>query len=248
MTTNFPGSNPSATYDLFEAMRQIIYDYMNNYVATVQPVVVKSVKDGGLCQIVDVAPVLRRTTTARKVLPITDDDIVPGVPVLTVAAGESSIIVKAAVEDYGLLIACKNDISKFKETGAEADIASPRKFSWSDGFFLPLSMQAADVGVYIKDGAQSIQIADGVIKVIGDMQVTGNLTVSGKGTFADVETPTVGPSTLVTGALAGPASSLGPPTPGSAGPVTPAIATHTHLVSGIQTGPSSVISGTPNQT
>lgn len=131
---NYPDFNIGALETDYNALMSIIGFYMNKYIYTCEPVQVASYKDG----FVSVKPLIQNTTATNKPIPITDGDMIYNIPILKFKANGWKINFKCAEGDIGLLIACKRDITKYKDSHGTAIKGSQRTFSYSDGFFLPL--------------------------------------------------------------------------------------------------------------
>jgi len=159
--------SPAIYGDTYAAQEQLLDVYLKNNVSTAMPVVVKKVHS----PFIDVAPVVQSVKTDGTAIPITDNDIIHNIPVLMPSARAGAVNIKwpVAVGDYGLLIACAIDITKFKNSRAVSPTQSSRRYKWSDGFFLPL-----DFGGFSGDFE-----FNGDAKWSGDIEQTGNLKVSG---------------------------------------------------------------------
>lgn len=130
----YPDFNVGALQNDYNALMSVLDFYVGKYIYTCEPVRVVSYKDG----FVSVKPLIQNTTSTNEAIPITNDDIIYNIPILKFKANGWKINFNCAKDDIGLLIACKQDITKYKELHAEAIRGSRRNFSYSDGFFLPL--------------------------------------------------------------------------------------------------------------
>ena len=156
---NFPNQNLGSWQTGYNALLQIIETYLQKYLCTAQPMQVMSYSNG--C--VSLKPVLGMKTINDEDIPITDDDILYNVPVIKLKANGWSVDFSCSEGDFGLLIANKYDISNYKENGSHAikGVYSPRMFSYSDGFFLPLDFNTSnEAGLKISKGNTSLQFTE----------------------------------------------------------------------------------------
>lgn len=167
-----PNINPGALSDDFTALMQVFESYLNLYVMTCTPVIVVNYENG----FVDVKPVLRKSNSTGDVIDITDDDIIYNLPMLKLKANGWGFDFKAQKGDYGLLLAMKYDISKYKKAHEESDVGSRRMFS--TGVYLPLDWTTTDKeGLTLSKGDTSVTIEENTITI--------------KGTTVNVEADTV---------------------------------------------------------
>jgi len=164
-----PNFNLSILNDLNSAIDQILKNYIDANIMTAMPAQVKSF-DGTF---VDVAPISKNTLTNGTVLDITDDDIIPNVPLAQMMGGGGKIIINVSPGDFGLLIACRKDISAWKKNKEILPTPTNRSFSWSDGFFLPLCFSNIGIGINLSQGSTYLNIQDGKV-IINTEEVTIN--------------------------------------------------------------------------
>lgn len=160
---NAPSFNPGALTDFYTAVQQAIADYLGDYVSTCIPVEVVSVPTNTETgetnnQLVNVKPVLQNTLMNGTVLPITDNDIYYNIPMMTLFGNQCEISFEVSPGDKGLLIASKYDISNYKSFHTTTDKPTLRKFSFSDGFFLPLDFQQKQTGIILRNGETVLNI------------------------------------------------------------------------------------------
>lgn len=148
---NAPNFNPGALTDFYTAVQQAISDYLMNYVATCIPVEVVAVNKENN-QFVTVKPVLQSMEMNGQILPITEQNYYTNIPMMTMFGNSCEISFNVSPGDKGLLIACKFDIGNYKQTQTTATKPSRRRFSFSDGFFLPLNFQQKSEGVIVRNG------------------------------------------------------------------------------------------------
>lgn len=151
-----PNFNPGALSNDFAALQEIIRQYLSDYLFTCTFVKVVSVGENS--RLVNVQPVIQNINTAGEIIPITDGDTIFNIPMMTMYGDNCEISINAAVGDYGLLIACRQDISKFKQTMQPSEIGSRRMFSFSDGVFIPLSFNNRQAGVIVRNGESVLNI------------------------------------------------------------------------------------------
>jgi hypothetical protein len=171
---NFPGQDAAGYSDLLSAFNNIVRSYMDR-VDTVQPVEVVKVNGA----FADVKPLVTHVNTRGLDIELKDGDVIPNVPVMTVAGNGGYLSFNVRAGDVGLLVASKFDISNFKKTGGRARAASARRFSWSDGFFLPLVMQSIDADFKIGKAGNYIRFKNGGIEINGNITHTGNYSQTG---------------------------------------------------------------------
>lgn len=208
---NAPSFNPSALTDFYSAIQQVIADYLGDYVSTCIPVEVVSVPvnpETGEAnnQLVNVKPVLQNTLMNGTVLPITTDDIYYNIPMMTLFGNQCEISFEVSPGDKGLLIASKYDISNYKAVHMTTDKPTLRKFSFSDGFFLPLDFQQKQTGIILRNGEtvlnilpESVTINTKAVQVTSETaQVTASQSVT-----IDTQTATVNATAVNLGGEAG---------------------------------------------
>ncbi|MCH5202385.1 MAG: hypothetical protein J1F17_04175 [Oscillospiraceae bacterium] len=189
MKTRTPNFNPGAISNDFAAIQEIIKQYLNDYLFTCT--FVKVVGVGENSQFVNVQPVIQNVATNGEIIPLSDGDIIYNVPMLTMYGDNCEISLNAAIGDLGLIIACRQDISKFKQTKQAASIGSRRMFSFSDGVYLPLSFNARQPGVIVKNG-------DSVLHILPE-----SITMTTKTVTVNSDTATVNAGTVNLGGEGG---------------------------------------------
>lgn len=183
MTKNVPNFNPSKENDPFSGQRQIIRTYLSDFVFTSGIVRIEAQADDGTLEVV---PVLEHVTTTGEVLKNTTEDRIFGIkPFYPVGAG-CEISYPVAVGDFGLLIACKLDISDFIETHAPAPVASSRLFDEANGLFIPIDFFAEKkTGIKIirttENGTDSATFDDAGVTISHTGQKSATITLSDSG-------------------------------------------------------------------
>ena len=66
--------------------------------------------------------------------------VIPNVLIAQPYSSEWQISFKVAVGDIGLAIVCKDDITNYKQSGADSKANTGRKFDITDSIFIPLSL------------------------------------------------------------------------------------------------------------
>ena len=182
---NIIGGNIGQGSDIVTAFQTLMKNYFMNYIDTVQPVEVVSVNEDNT---VNVKPLLQDMTTSGKLLEITDDDIIYNIPVMMLTGSNCSLVFNVDTGNKGLLLACQFDISNFKETGQASPKKTNRTYSYSDGFYLPLTiLNTKPETMILTYGKSSISIKDGQIDVIGGDNSTINVTAKEVNVTADVK-------------------------------------------------------------
>lgn len=176
------GVNPAAMSTPFGIFDLMLRQYFGSRLAVMQPVEIVSVNG----TFANVRPVIARFDTNGKKINITDDDIIPNIPIVQPFAASGTVRIKVAPGDKGLLFAGNFDTSNYKKDHASTTVGSARQFNWSDGFFMPVDFQALPEGVLIQSGASTITAKDGEVsivtsklKITADVEITGNIKATG---------------------------------------------------------------------
>ena len=141
MSNNIPAYNPAELQTDTGVLQLFLRQYLNSFLGTVQPVEVAAVSEDNA--FVDVLPLIRQINTQNEEIPITADNTLYKIPVMKFEGNGCKITYKPAAGDVGLLIACKFDITNFKNAKTQSAVGSLRQFNWADGFFLPISFNSA---------------------------------------------------------------------------------------------------------
>lgn len=171
---NVPTYNPADLDTLFGIFQLFMRQYLNSWLATLQPVEIVSIGESN--RFVNVKPLIEQYGNTNKIIPITDADIIYNIPVMQPFGANGEMRFSPTVGDQGLLITGNFDISKYKQTKQTAPQGSSRAFNWADGFFLPLSFQDAPEGFLLKNQASSVSILPTLITLVAE---TVNLGDSG---------------------------------------------------------------------
>ena len=151
--------------------------------------------------------------------------IVPNIPIMTMGAGGIFASFPVKVGDLGFVFAADRDTSLFYQSQGGMDWPNTERIhQFGDGGFLPLklfnfsiaggvladgfSLQTDDGSTFVTLKAGEIQLNAAMVKIVGDIEHTGNMTRTG-----DTET---------TGAVTNNGKNVG----------------DTHAHSGVQSGPS----------
>lgn len=162
--TNIPNLNIGAFSSFYSQMTNAMKQYINSYVGTCIPARVVNVKPvQNDIQLVDVKPILKNITTLGEEINITGTYY--NVPLMTFRGNDCDIKFNVNVGDFGLLIACKYDISGIKNGESEAKIGSERTFSFSDGFFIPLFFNSKGEGIIISNKETVMQMLPEAINI-----------------------------------------------------------------------------------
>lgn len=156
---NFPNINQGVWQTGYNALVQMIESYLKKYVGTVLPMQVVSYKNG----FVSLKPVLGMKSPDGEDVAITDKDIIYNIPVVKLKANGWNMDFSCSQGDFGILIVSKYDITNYKENGDHAikSVYSPRMYSLSDGFFLPLDFNTTnEQGFVISKGNTSLQFTE----------------------------------------------------------------------------------------
>lgn len=213
------GINPATLSTPFGIFDQALRQYFGSRLAVLQPVEVVSVNGS----FANLRPVIAHFDTDGKPITITDNDIIPNVPIVQPFTANGRIQLKVATGDKGLLFGGNFDISKYKQSHSATTVGSGRQFSWSDGFFMPVDFQSLPAGVLLQSGASKVDIQDSEIsitttklKITADVEITGNVTATGTLEANGITDTTLPPGvTLGTHTHGSPSPVTPPPTPGS---------------------------------
>jgi hypothetical protein len=213
------GINPATLSTPFGIFDQALRQYFGSRLAVLQPVEVASVNGS----FANLRPVIAHFDTDGKPITITDNDIIPNVPIVQPFTANGRIQLKVAPGDKGLLFGGNFDISKYKQSHSATTVGSGRQFSWSDGFFMPVDFQSLPAGVLLQSGASKVDIQDSEIsitttklKITADVEITGNVTATGTLEANGITDTTLPPGvTLGTHTHGSPSPVTPPPTPGS---------------------------------
>ena len=118
MSNNIPAYNPAELQTDTGVLQLFLRQYLNSFLGTVQPVEVAAVSEDNA--FVDVLPLIRQINTQNEEIPITADNTLYKIPVMKFEGNGCKITYKPAAGDIGLLIACKFDITNFKNTKAQS--------------------------------------------------------------------------------------------------------------------------------
>lgn len=165
-------------FDLF--MRQ----YLGGRLGVMQPVEIVSV----MGRFANVRPLIAHYDTNGNQIPITDNDIIPNVPICQPFGANGRFQFQVAPGDQGLLIACNWDTSKYKVAHGLAPVGSGRMFNWSDGFFIPLDFQDMPDGLLIDNGSSIAVKPDGITAITPTFTINGNVVIDGNITCSGTAT------------------------------------------------------------
>lgn len=217
MSKNFKplGVNPAALSTPFGIFDLMLRQYFASRLAVMQPVEVVAV-NGTLA---NVRPVIARFDTNGQKINITDNDIIPNIPIVQPFTAKGTVRINVEPGDKGLLFAGNFDTSNYKQAHGSTTVGSARQFNWSDGFFMPVDFQSLPEGVLIQSGASEIKAKDGEIsvtttklKIKADVEITGNVEITGDTTATgNVDMTgalTVGETIEATGTITGAGTGL----------------------------------------
>lgn len=177
LQSNYPNMNPGAWQTGYNAFIQMIESYIQKYLCTAQPMQVVSYKDG----FVALKPVIGMKTANNEDIPITDNDIIYNIPVIKIKANGWDVDFSCSEGDFGLLIANKYDITNYKNNHTIEAVYSPRMYSFSDGFFLPMDFNTSnEEGFKISKGETSLQLTENSVTLtattVNISSTTANIT------------------------------------------------------------------------
>lgn len=176
MFNNTINGNKGAFVDPIAGFMTLMDRYLRNYVNTVQPVEVTGVNDDGT---VNVKSLLRSKTTNGQTL---EPSVIYNIPVLSLKGNNCSLMFDVSEGNQGILIAGQYDITEYKKNKSVSDKPTSRTYSYSDGFYLPMTLtDKQDNKITITYGGSSIEVADSGITINGSSSVditttTANIT------------------------------------------------------------------------
>lgn len=215
--------NPANMDSLFGIFDMWLRQFMAANLAILQPVKITEIIDNG--RLVNVQPLISQFDTTGKEIAITE--IISNIPYMQPFGANGRFAFAPAVGDTGILIACNWDITNYKKMGAAAPVASGRKFSWADGFFLPMGFNKQPDGATLENGSVVVVSPNGVeittpkLTINGDVSITGNInanktiTASGEITGNNVKLSTHTHTVPAASAITPPPA----PTPQSGAPI-----------------------------
>jgi len=172
--SNIPNFDESRLQDPKSVFEKAVMNFLKTWLFTAIPVQVVAVNNNK----VDLKPVLEQLDTSGKAIDITNDDIIANIPIMMLFGGQCQISFKPAINDFGLLIACKSDMTNFIANRSVSEVASNRLFSLSNGFYLPLDFQNVDDEVLIKNSNSTITLTSTAINISNS---TGEINIDSAG-------------------------------------------------------------------
>nr|DAH35482.1 MAG TPA: baseplate protein [Caudoviricetes sp.] len=161
MRNKLPETPINATLDNFSAIQHILSSFASNNIDTVIPVIVTKVNGGK----VNVKPLIALRNVTGETIEITNNNTYYNVPVLQMIGKNFSFTVEPSIDDKGLLLACKYDLTKYKEDHKETVTTNNKQFSFSSGFYLPLDFGNEVKGVNLSFKDTSLTIKDDSVKI-----------------------------------------------------------------------------------
>jgi hypothetical protein len=165
---NTINGNKGAFVDPIAGFMTLMERYLRNYVNTVQPVEVSGVNDDGT---VNVKSLLRSKTTNGQTL---EPSVIYNIPVLSLQGNNCSLMFDVSEGNQGILIAGQFDITEYKKSKTVSDKPTSRTYSYSDGFYLPMTLTGKQENkITISYGESSITLTDSGIDITAG---TANIT------------------------------------------------------------------------
>lgn len=180
MFNNTINGNKGAFVDPIAGFMTLMERYLRNYVNTVQPVEVTGVNDDGT---VNVKSLLRNKTTNGQTL---EPAVIYNIPVLSLKGNNCSLAFDVSEGNQGILIAGQFDITDYKKNKTVSDKPTARTYSYSDGFYLPMTLTDKQSNkITITYGGSSITLKNDEVDV-----VNGGSSVIVKDAQIDITTTT----------------------------------------------------------
>lgn len=162
------------------AYTNLIKPYENDFGTALQALIQDNIKNINTAFIAKVQSLSDDKKKVNIVNVIASDEknknvIIPNVLIAQPYSNEWQISFKVGVGDFGLAIVCKNDISKYKESGNEGVANTARHFDITDSVFIPLSL-------YLQKDNESLGFS--IVNKAGDCELTfskdGKLNIKAK--------------------------------------------------------------------
>jgi len=168
----------SEPYILDAVIRRTIDNTLNN-LHTIHPCQVAVVRSNGT---VDVNLMIYRVLENDEALPIAT---LTQLPVLFQGNNTYAMSFPVSVGDEGIVLFAERDISKYLEQGKGDKPVALRSFALSDAMYLPTPIskpnrvQSRNDVLLMSNNTTEIEIADGVIRLNGNVEINGDVLANG---------------------------------------------------------------------
>lgn len=171
------------------AYENLIKPYENDFGTAIQALIQDNIKNINTAFIAKVQSISEDKKKVNIVNVIKNEGsnqnvVIPNVLIAQPYSSEWQISFKVAVGDIGLAIVCKDDITNYKQSGADSKANTKRHFDITDSIFMPLSLFLQEnnegLGFFIesKDGSNKISFdKDGNLNILSK----GNMNIESKG-------------------------------------------------------------------
>ena len=126
------------------AYENLIKPYENDFGTAIQALIQDNIKNINTAFIAKVQSISEDKKKVNIVDVIKNEAsqqvVIPNVLIAQPYSSEWQISFKVAVGDIGLAIVCKDDITNYKQSGADSKANTGRKFDITDSIFMPLSL------------------------------------------------------------------------------------------------------------
>jgi len=222
--------NPGDDWGQFNNQTFLIAQLIRRIQTTTLVKIIDCTNNGGLSEVgfVDVLPLVNQLDGAGNP---TEHETIFNIPYCRIQGGANAVIIDPEPGDIGICVFASRDISKIKNTKAQANPGSYRQHSFSDGLYIGGVLNGVP-GQYVQFSSAGIKIYSPTKIELAAPAVAINATVS-----CTITTPlfTVNGATILNGTVTqtgGGASSFSGPLSGQGTDV------HTHVHSGVEAGPS----------
>jgi len=152
-------------------------------VELVRVVAVTSAGEAAPAGFIDVVPLVHQVDGAGKGV---DHGTIHNVPYLRLQGGPYAVILDPQVGDIGIAVFAARDISKVKATKAPALPGSKRRFDWADALYIGGVLNAAPTAWVRFTSEGDIELKAPTVKIIGNVDVTGDITADGEVKAGDI--------------------------------------------------------------
>lgn len=126
--------------------------------------------------VLDVVPMVHQVDGAGKAV---EHGTIHNVPYFRIQGGANAIILDPQVGDIGIAVFAGRDTSKVKATRAPALPGSKRRFDWADALYIGGVLNGTPTA-WVRFSSEGLELKASAIKIIGNVDVTGDITASGE--------------------------------------------------------------------
>lgn len=131
--------------------QNLIKPYERDFGTAIQALIqdnIKNINTAFIAKVESISEDKKKVNISNVITPFSDagtqsvskNIVIPNVLIAQPYSSEWQIQFKVGVGDYGLAIVCKDDITKYKDSGGVGEANTARKFDVIDSVFIPLSL------------------------------------------------------------------------------------------------------------